>query len=61
MSTEKLNKERKFKAWMWWLTRTAVIWCGFKDGTVFSPEHWKVYFDEGLHVHEALREDFKHA
>jgi hypothetical protein len=51
-------KEKKFNGWMWVLKLVAVSHFKFKETTVFSREHWRIYFDEGFNAIEALQEDF---
>ena len=54
------TQDKKYNGWLWALKLCAVRFFQFKDSTVFSPDHWKPYYDQGLTVMQALQEDFKY-
>lgn len=60
INTAPLPEEKRFKAWLYWLTRAGFHKKLWKEDVVLCPRSWKYYFDEGLSVWDALKEDLKY-
>ncbi len=56
-----MDTERRYKAWLYWLKRSGFHKKLWKEDVVLCPISWRVYFDEGLRVYEAIKEDLKNA
>lgn len=56
-----MTQKEKYKWWLHWLKGLGVRYNIWKDTVILDPKSWKVYYDEGMSIPEAIHEDLKNA